>query len=106
MPLLAHATTVPNDLPQFEKDIKDVPLIYDYDAKDSHGDPEKWRYEMWFFSSNRIVYAIHGGLMAGKLNYQTASHQVIRPGELWQCNWLEDLFYLFPQISVPLSSPD
>lgn len=29
--------------------------------------------------------------MAGRVNYQTASYQCIRPGELWQCNWLEGL---------------
>jgi hypothetical protein len=29
--------------------------------------------------------------MAGRLNYQTASYQCIRPGELWQRNWLEGL---------------
>lgn len=28
--------------------------------------------------------------MAGRLNYQTAEYQCIRPGELWQCNWLEE----------------
>ncbi|KAF4633275.1 hypothetical protein G7Y89_g4853 [Cudoniella acicularis] len=44
----------------------------------------------WFFSEKRIVYAIHGGPMAGRINYQTASYQYIRPGELWQCNWLEE----------------
>lgn len=44
----------------------------------------------WFFSSDRIVYAIHGGPMAGRINFQTASYQCIRPGELWQCNWLEE----------------
>lgn len=27
--------------------------------------------------------------MAGRSNYQTCSFQCIRPGELWQCNWLE-----------------
>jgi hypothetical protein len=43
----------------------------------------------WFFSEKRIVYKIHGGPMAGRVNYQTASYQCIRPGELWQCNWLE-----------------
>lgn len=47
MPVPTHATTGPHDLPQFEKDIKDVHLIYDYDAKDSQGNPEKWRYEMY-----------------------------------------------------------
>jgi hypothetical protein len=28
--------------------------------------------------------------MAGRVNFQTASYQCIRPGELWQCNWLEE----------------
>lgn len=28
--------------------------------------------------------------MAGRINFQTASYQCIRPGELWQCNWLEE----------------
>jgi len=74
----------------FERDIRDVHLIYDYDAQSADGKPEKWRYEMWFFSENRIVYAIHGGPMAGRVNYQTATYQCIRPGELWQCNWLEE----------------
>ncbi|KAI4734086.1 putative phenol acid carboxylase [Aureobasidium sp. EXF-12298] len=74
----------------FDKDIKDTHLIYDYAAQAPDGTPEKWRYEMWFFSSNRIVYAIHGGPMAGRINYQTCTYQCIRPGELWQCNWLEE----------------
>lgn len=47
--------------PSFDKDIRDTHLIYDYDAQDENGNPEKWRYEMWFFSEDRIVYAIHGG---------------------------------------------
>jgi hypothetical protein len=76
--------------PSFDKDIRDTHLIYDYDAQDENGKPEKWRYEMWFFSENRIVYAIHGGPMAGRVNYQTCTYQCIRPGELWQCNWLEE----------------
>lgn len=77
--------------PSFDTDIKDLHLIYDYAASNPEtGAPETWRYEMWFFSSNRIVYAIHGGPMAGRYNYQTASYQCIRPGELWQCNWLEE----------------
>lgn len=78
------------DTSTFNADLKDLHLIYDYDAQDAQGNPEKWRYEMWFFSQNRIVYAIHGGPMAGRLNYQTATYQCIRPGELWQCNWLEE----------------
>lgn len=28
--------------------------------------------------------------MAGRSNYQTATYQCIRPGEMWQCNWLEE----------------
>jgi hypothetical protein len=39
----------------FDKDIKDTHLIYDYAAQAPDGTPEKWRYEMWFFSSDRIV---------------------------------------------------
>ncbi|KAG9513679.1 putative phenol acid carboxylase, partial [Aureobasidium melanogenum] len=76
--------------PSFDQDIKDTHLIYDYAAQAPDGTPEKWRYEMWFFSSNRIVYAIHGGPMAGRINYQTCTYQCIRPNELWQCNWLEE----------------
>ena len=28
--------------------------------------------------------------MAGRINYQTCTYQCIRPGELWQVNWLEE----------------
>ena len=28
--------------------------------------------------------------MAGRINYQQATYQCIRPGELWQINWLEE----------------
>lgn len=87
--LPAYQTSTPLHQ-SFEKDIRDVHLIYDYAAEDAEGNPEKWRYEMWFFSDTRIVYAIHGGPMAGRINYQTASYQCIRPGELWQVNWLEE----------------
>lgn len=88
--LPAYHTNTPLD-PSFDKDIRDTHLIYDYDASNPKtGEPEKWRYEMWFFSEKRIVYAIHGGPMAGRINYQTCSYQCIRPGELWQCNWLEE----------------
>ena len=54
--------------PSFDKDIRDTHLIYDYDAQDENGKPEKWRYEMWFFSENRIVYAIHGGTWTKDIN--------------------------------------
>jgi phenolic acid decarboxylase len=76
--------------PSFDTDIRDTHLIYDYAAQDSNGNPEKWRYELWCFSSSRVVYAIHGGPMAGRINYQRATYQCIRPGALWQINWLEE----------------
>ena len=76
--------------PTFDTDIRDLHLIYDYNAEDEHGASTKWRYEIWFFSESRVVYAIHGGPMAGRLNYQTCIWQCVRPGELWQCNWLEE----------------
>jgi hypothetical protein len=47
MPVPTHGTTEANVLPQFDKDIRDLHLIYDYDAHDSNGKPEKWRYEMY-----------------------------------------------------------
>jgi hypothetical protein len=74
----------------FDTDLRDRHLVYDYNAQDEQGRDEKWRYEMWFHGEDRIVYAIHGGPMAGRNNFQTASYQCIRPGELWQCNWLEE----------------
>ncbi|KAK4935682.1 hypothetical protein LTR10_023303 [Elasticomyces elasticus] len=86
---MSFHTSTPLD-PTFDVDIKDRHLIYDYNAEDAQGNPEKWRYEIWFFSANRVVYAIHGGPMAGRINYQTCTFQCIRPGELWQCNWLEE----------------
>jgi hypothetical protein len=46
----------------FDEDIRDTHLIYDYDAQDENGNPEKWRYELWCFSDTRVVYAIHGGM--------------------------------------------
>lgn len=88
MPVLPSLEAVP-----FDDDIRNRHLIYDYNVPGSEtdsGKDEKWRYEMWFHSQDRIVYAIHGGPMAGRYNFQTASYQCIRPGELWQCNWLEE----------------
>ncbi|KAK5321137.1 hypothetical protein LTR93_006379 [Exophiala xenobiotica] len=41
--------------PSFDRDIRDTHLIYDYDASNPETkQPEKWRYEIWFFSSDRI----------------------------------------------------
>ncbi|KAJ5155741.1 phenol acid carboxylase [Penicillium capsulatum] len=74
----------------FDADLRDRHLVYDYAVEDDHGSISKWRYEFWFFNEDRVVYAIHGGPMAGRQNYQAATYQCIRPGELWQCNWLEE----------------
>lgn len=74
----------------FDADIRDRHMIYEYAAQGAQGNPEKWRYEMWFYNEDRIVYTIHGGPMAGRKNFQAATYQCIRPGELWQCNWLEE----------------
>lgn len=75
----------------FKRDIENLHLLYDYNAENPEtGAPEKWRYEMWFRSEDRIVYAIHGGPMAGRLNYQKAEYQCIRPGELWMVVWTEE----------------
>ncbi|KAH6662647.1 Calycin-like protein [Plectosphaerella plurivora] len=74
----------------FKTDVLDTHLVYDYAAQSSDGKPEKWRYEIWFQSESRVVYAIHGGPMAGRVNYQQATYQCVRPGEVWQVNWLEE----------------
>ncbi|CAG8936428.1 unnamed protein product [Penicillium salamii] len=74
----------------FSTDLANRHLLYDYAGTDAQGNAEKWRYEMWFENEDRINYAIHGGPMAGRLNFQEAHYQCIRPGELWQCNWLEE----------------
>lgn len=39
-----------------------------------------------------ITYVQIPGPMAGRSNFQTATYQCIRPGELWQCNWLGSSF--------------
>ncbi|KAF7567333.1 Phenolic acid decarboxylase [Pyrenophora tritici-repentis] len=72
-------TNTPLD-PSFQTDMLDTHLVYDYDAQDGDGNPEKWRYELWVFSSKCIIYAVHGGPMAGRVNYQRANFQCIRPG--------------------------
>lgn len=80
----------PSTLPTFKTDLHNRHLIYNYQTHNEQGDPEQWRYEMWFYNADRIIYVIHGGPMAGRRNFQTATYQCIRPGELWQCNWLEE----------------
>ncbi|KAG7386126.1 hypothetical protein PHYPSEUDO_000633 [Phytophthora pseudosyringae] len=62
MPLTVSGfhTNTPLDA-TFNKDIRDLHLIYAYDAESADGKPEKWRYELWFLSLDRVVYVIHGG---------------------------------------------
>ncbi|KAH9478318.1 hypothetical protein JR316_0008771 [Psilocybe cubensis] len=74
----------------FQEDLEDVHLVYDYNVTLESGEHQKWRYEIWFSHETRVTYAIHGGPMAGRYNYQKATYQCIRPKELWQCNWLEE----------------
>ncbi|GAA5850903.1 hypothetical protein JCM9279_006236 [Rhodotorula babjevae] len=67
--------------PHFNEELLDVHADYTY----SNG----WRYEYWMKSHNRIVYAIHGGPMAGRRNFQECHCQRIRKN-LWQISWLEE----------------
>ncbi|KAF9954259.1 hypothetical protein BGZ72_004730 [Mortierella alpina] len=91
----------------FEKDLEDLHLLYDYDARNvKTGEPEKWRYELWLRSSDRVVYAIHGGPMAGRLNFQKVDYQCIREGELWQINWLEGHWTQSEQAHGDKRNPD
>lgn len=39
-----------SNLAAFDKDVRNRHLVYDYDAKDENGNPEKWRYEIWFYN--------------------------------------------------------
>ncbi|KAL0579409.1 hypothetical protein V5O48_002580 [Marasmius crinis-equi] len=87
---LAGSVTTPST---FDADLRNRHIVYVYDIPSkytSSGRDEKWKYEVWFFNEDRIVYAIHGGSMAGRKNYQAATYQCIRPGELWQINWTEE----------------
>lgn len=38
----------PETRQHWEKDLKDLHMVYDYNAHDEEGNPEKWRYEIWF----------------------------------------------------------
>jgi hypothetical protein len=40
---------------QFEQDLRDVHIVYDYNVRDaSSGASEKWRYEFWFFGPRGV----------------------------------------------------
>lgn len=50
----------------FKTDLLDKHLLYDYDAENPEtGAPEKWLYELWIRSDDRIVYVNHPRLTAG-----------------------------------------
>lgn len=66
---------MPSTQELFKQDLEDLHLVYDYDVDVGEGEHEKWRYEMYFQTFERIVYAIHGGPMAGRKNYQKAEYQ-------------------------------
>ncbi|CAO3563509.1 unnamed protein product [Mortierella alpina] len=87
----------PAVLAAFERDIKDVHVRYEYEGQPDMetGKSERWRYEIWFHSADRVVYAIHDGPLAGRFNFQKADYQCIREGELWQCNWHEETGSVF-----------
>lgn len=77
--------------PSFDADMRNLHVIYYYHAFEADGvTPTKWKYDLWFYSHNRVVYEIHDGPMKGRKNFQTCTYQCIRPGELWQVNWLEE----------------
>jgi len=70
--------------------IKDPSLI----ASVSLSPPSRLPLNPFIFShANPLSFSntdkIHGGPMAGRINFQQADYQCIRDGELWQCNWLE-----------------
>jgi len=65
----------------FEQELLNKHFDYTYD--------NGWKYEFWVKNHERIVYAIHGGPMAGRSNYQTAYYQRIRQ-DLWQVSWVEE----------------
>ncbi|GAA6032840.1 hypothetical protein NBRC10512_005358 [Rhodotorula toruloides] len=75
MPATNESRPVPA---HFEEELLNKHLEYTYDNG-----------EFWVPNHERIVYAIHGGPMSGRSNYQTAYYQRIRP-DLWQISWLEE----------------
>lgn len=44
----------------FAKDLQDFHLVYDYNVHDAQGNPEKWRYEIWFFSEASLRLGLYG----------------------------------------------
>ncbi|KAJ9117014.1 hypothetical protein QFC22_004672 [Naganishia vaughanmartiniae] len=68
-------------------DIVNKHLVYTYD--------NGWKYEFWLKSEKRIVYAIHGGPMAGRKNYQTCAVQEVCLVDDPERDQVADLFPLY-----------
>ncbi|BGP36388.1 hypothetical protein JCM10449v2_000289 [Rhodotorula kratochvilovae] len=64
--------------PHFEEELLNKHFEYTYENG-----------EFWVKNHERIVYAIHGGPMSGRRNFQTAYYQRVRAG-LWQISWVEE----------------
>ena len=61
---------------QWEKDLKDLHMVYDYNTKDKQGNPEKWRYEIWFqMEVSCWSWGVQGycGRLADEATIRTAS---------------------------------
>ncbi|TNY23178.1 phenolic acid decarboxylase [Rhodotorula diobovata] len=67
--------------PHFEEELRNKHFEYTYE--------NGWTYEFWVPGHRRIVYAIHGGPMSGRRNYQTTYYQRVRKN-LWQISWVEE----------------
>uniref|UniRef100_A0A060TDE6 ARAD1D43120p n=1 Tax=Blastobotrys adeninivorans TaxID=409370 RepID=A0A060TDE6_BLAAD len=67
--------------PEFDEELRNKHIVYTYD--------NGWTYEFHIPNEYRYVYKIHGGPMAGRINYQNTYYQRIRKN-VWQVNWLEE----------------
>ncbi|KAL4897077.1 Calycin-like protein [Aspergillus ambiguus] len=74
----------------FEVDIQDRHLVYEYEDRDCEGNSIQKCYELWFHSKDWIVYSICGDPISSRKSFYYATYQCLRPGELWQCSWLEE----------------
>lgn len=72
-----------NEVPQkeFEEEILNKNFVYTYD--------NGWDYQFYVPNSERVIYKISGGPMAGRSNFQTAFYQRVSKN-IWQVNWLEE----------------
>ncbi|GJN92139.1 hypothetical protein Rhopal_005169-T1 [Rhodotorula paludigena] len=66
-----------------------LPEHFDEELLDKHFEYTYENGEFWVKNHERIVYAIHGGPMNGRRNYQTAYYQRVRPN-IWLISWQEE----------------